>query len=811
MAGFLGGGSSGGAGGEIKFPTEFIDPVTKLRVSQPQTLIDTDFEYGLQPTKWETVELINNTPSFFSKGGDTTIPNIISVITTDTSREVKVTTQTAHGLAVGIPINVSGTKSVTADGAYIINSIPDAFTFTYLAKETQNATASIFDLYTSIITGEFFQGSQIKISDSQGIVTDAASTSVLTVQTDSPHGFQVGTPFYFLNLNSTVSQQFDASNTGAKTFDSSNSSTAQTFDGSNNLINYAVDFTNQANGNGSANASPIATANTSTNTFTVTHTVENFTTAQVGTPVYYAITATAGYFVTNPRGIAFIKAFTSRTTGVSEFSLSATPNGEVISLAGSYSGSIQLATDARLFAGNNIDTTNQIQPQIVLGPGLAFDGANNLGSVSTINSAANGSAILQMTNNAGSTIDTGLYVNAMVQYSTTSGTPITNLTQNATYWVTSVFLPAGTAASGLVQIQISATPGGSPIVMGSGYGGTHTIRKTGVSLDKDYLHVPNHSLTVGDMVKYSYPVSGAITRSNSSSDFMYVSKVSDIYNIQLKNDKGSAPDGLTAASPGVSAAQLKIDNGYNTDGVYWITINNTAQPVYCIMNSAIDGGGWMMALKATRGTTFNFNSSYWETNNLLNYTVGNTANVNRNDADAKYDVYNQFAGKDFLALWPDIGQGGSISVSGYPWIWLQNDYFGGTRITPLSFFQTSGLRSGQAMNFGGRGRYIRDAKTYSGWAAGVFSSQTDIRFYGFNYENHPNYGSQWKVRWGFGWNENSEGLYPSTSVVPIGSNDLTGGIGLDVQGQNYSAGDHIACCQDSTGINRSARVEMYVR
>ena len=115
------------------------------------------------------------------------------------------------------------------------------------------------------------------------------------------------------------------------------------------------------------------------------------------------------------------------------------------------------------------------------------------------------------------------------------------------------------------------------------------------------------------------------------------------------------------------------------------------------------------------------------------------------------------------------------------------------------------------MNFGGRGRYIQDAKTYSGWAAGVFSSQTDIRFYGFNYENHPNYGSQWKVRWGFGWNENSEGLYPSTSVVPIGSNDLTGGIGLDVQGQNFSAGDWIACCQDSTGINRSARVEMYVR
>ena len=33
-----------------------IDPVHKFRVSNPQNLIDTDFEYGLQPTKWETID-----------------------------------------------------------------------------------------------------------------------------------------------------------------------------------------------------------------------------------------------------------------------------------------------------------------------------------------------------------------------------------------------------------------------------------------------------------------------------------------------------------------------------------------------------------------------------------------------------------------------------------------------------------------------------------------------------------------------------------------------------------------------------------
>jgi len=89
MPGFLGGSSSGsGSGGEISFPKEFIDPVTKLRVSTPENLIDTDFEYGLQPTKWETVELINNTPSFFSKSGDTTIPDIISITTNDGTQKV---------------------------------------------------------------------------------------------------------------------------------------------------------------------------------------------------------------------------------------------------------------------------------------------------------------------------------------------------------------------------------------------------------------------------------------------------------------------------------------------------------------------------------------------------------------------------------------------------------------------------------------------------------------------------------------------------------------------------------------------------
>ena len=47
---------------EITFDETYVDPVSKIRVSQPENLIDTDFEYGLQSTKWETVELSNNVP-----------------------------------------------------------------------------------------------------------------------------------------------------------------------------------------------------------------------------------------------------------------------------------------------------------------------------------------------------------------------------------------------------------------------------------------------------------------------------------------------------------------------------------------------------------------------------------------------------------------------------------------------------------------------------------------------------------------------------------------------------------------------------
>lgn len=244
------------------------------------------------------------------------------------------------------------------------------------------------------------------------------------------------------------------------------------------------------------------------------------------------------------------------------------------------------------------------------------------------------------------------------------------------------------------------------------------------------------------------------------------------------------PDGSTSGRAGTSAQAIKSLTGTNTDGVYYINLPTVGvQQVYCVMNSAMDGGGWMMMMKATRGSTFPYTSGYWTSVNTLN---NNISYLNRADQDAKMDVMNYFQMKDIMALWPDLANGGNVSGQGYGTVWIENNCYSGTsRITPISFFNN-------VNNHNPNGLGARNAK----WNGGSqFSSQPGAQFYGFNFTANSNY----RVRWGFAWN--NEGDW--------GSNDAGGGIGMNATG--WSAGDYIGCCQDVTGFNRSARVELYCR
>ncbi len=242
-------------------------------------------------------------------------------------------------------------------------------------------------------------------------------------------------------------------------------------------------------------------------------------------------------------------------------------------------------------------------------------------------------------------------------------------------------------------------------------------------------------------------------------------------------------DGSSYEQAAESARTIMGLNPNAPDGVYWINLPTVGpKQTYCLMNKNYAGGGWMLALKATRGTTFNYNSAYWTDTSTLNPTQ-----VNRNDGDAKFDVYNYFEGWDMLATWPDITtSGGSIPAQGN-WTWLESNYPG-----YLNWWKTS-LRSffgNIPQNF-----KVINGKEFRGFGNGIFSSQGGYTWYGFNYTAN----ATGKVRWGFGWNNEGDSS----------SNDVFGGIGMNAN--SYSAGDYIACCQDQAGINRSARVEIWVR
>ena len=74
---------------------------------------------------------------------------------------------------------------------------------------------------------------------------------------------------------------------------------------------------------------------------------------------------------------------------------------------------------------------------------------------------------------------------------------------------------------------------------------------------------------------------------------------------------GSDPDGSSADKAAASAAAILLVNPAATDGVYWILLPSVgAKQVYCMMDpNHLGGGGWMLAWKCTRGSTFHYDLS----------------------------------------------------------------------------------------------------------------------------------------------------------------------------------------------------------
>ena len=166
----------------------YTDPTNKLRVTTPQALIDTDFEYGIQGTKWENLTTTDNRP--FASQSSNAVPNITGIAIA--GRTVTVTTSAAHGLAVGTPIIVQDTYLGFANGNFIIESVttssPYTFTYTSRAANTTGISALFDSNKTAIYTGNLYTGAQIGAAPSAMTVSGFA----ITVTTTVPHGLSIG-------------------------------------------------------------------------------------------------------------------------------------------------------------------------------------------------------------------------------------------------------------------------------------------------------------------------------------------------------------------------------------------------------------------------------------------------------------------------------------------------------------------------------------------------------------------------------------------------------------------------------------------
>ena len=184
---------------EITPAEDLLDPVGKLRVSNPANLIDTDFEYGLQSTKWETLQTVNNLPTIFTSSGDVSIEGIESISLIAGSKSARVVTSIAHNLVIGNPISVLGTSQYQAEGQFVVTSVASNFEFYYQMDVEASATENVSASYTSIIPGKFHEGSSLVLTNDEGIVTNGADPSVLTATTQNTHGFAQGTKVYLRN------------------------------------------------------------------------------------------------------------------------------------------------------------------------------------------------------------------------------------------------------------------------------------------------------------------------------------------------------------------------------------------------------------------------------------------------------------------------------------------------------------------------------------------------------------------------------------------------------------------------------------
>lgn len=189
---------------EIKPSTTYKDPVSKFRVSNPQTLIDTDFEYSPQPTKWETLKLVNNIPTSYSSPFTENSILVDSITVTTGSNIMNIVPSNEVQLASGGVVDITGLTDPQFEGTFIVVS-SNSTSFSVKLPFDSPKTATLNTIYSIVYKGAFYTGSLIQAND---VETSTGAASTITVTTPNIHGFQEKTKLYLKNSRATKKYTF---------------------------------------------------------------------------------------------------------------------------------------------------------------------------------------------------------------------------------------------------------------------------------------------------------------------------------------------------------------------------------------------------------------------------------------------------------------------------------------------------------------------------------------------------------------------------------------------------------------------------
>jgi len=180
-------------------PYDFgTDAIERQRVSLGQAMMDADFEYGLQATKWQSFYDVRKTPTFFEiPGTDATLSNVVSDGTYPYSNiTVFYSNAISQPQVVGGAISIFGLSNPTknadrAEGYYIITSNnATANTANYISKGWVPAGNVQTNLTFSKRVG-IYNNASMNIQFSN-LWTDGSSN--IQVWTSNAHGVLPGTP-----------------------------------------------------------------------------------------------------------------------------------------------------------------------------------------------------------------------------------------------------------------------------------------------------------------------------------------------------------------------------------------------------------------------------------------------------------------------------------------------------------------------------------------------------------------------------------------------------------------------------------------